>query len=227
MSGFEGDNPDATIALAYALPNLRDDFSALIALDAQLGRIYYRTKEPMLAQIRFAWWREALAGLTADSAPSDPVLAAAGALTGRHDVKGHGLAELVNGWETLLDEVGPIEDRLRGFALQRGGALFALAAAVAKISSDEAIEGCGEAWALADLGMRSAEAEIAVKAFALARDLQRTARASALPKRLRAFAILARFGELDAAAEPARRARPGSPRRMFQALCFVISSGRL
>lgn len=206
MSDFD---PDATIALAYARADLRKDFAALLALDVQLGHIVRTAKEPMLARIRLAWWRDQLDGLEFAPSPADPILRAIRALLQRHDVKGDILAAMVNGWETLLDDPPFGEAALEDYAAGRGGTLFEMANRIAKAGGGGDVRACGEAWALNDLrrfGGISSGGKCGV----------------VLPKALRSFAILARFAERDVADGPDRCATPGSPRRILQAAGFAL-----
>jgi 15-cis-phytoene synthase len=87
----------AGLAISYAPVHLRKVFAWMLAFDSRMAGILERTREPMMAQMRFAWWREMLAKPVADRPTGEPLLAAlAGA--------GHpGLVEaallLVDAWE--------------------------------------------------------------------------------------------------------------------------------
>jgi hypothetical protein len=138
-----GFDPDVTIAMAYAPAAFRDGFAALLALDAQLGEIVQSAKEPMLARIRLAWWREQLEGLRTAPFPADPVLQQIHVLLQRHDVKEGELARLVNGWETLLEDEVLSESGARFFASERGGALFEIAGQIAGLNNSGCQTGLG------------------------------------------------------------------------------------
>ncbi|MEM8754623.1 MAG: squalene/phytoene synthase family protein [Pseudomonadota bacterium] len=58
----EGD-PQRAYVLRLAAPEAQDRLRALIAFDAELARIPITVSEPMLGEIRLAWWREALEDL--------------------------------------------------------------------------------------------------------------------------------------------------------------------
>jgi len=45
------------LALAYAPQSTRLPLLALLALDMRLAGIVRNSREPMLAQLRLAWWR--------------------------------------------------------------------------------------------------------------------------------------------------------------------------
>lgn len=47
------------LAVLYAPRSLRPRYRSLLLLDAQLARIVLKAREPALAQLKLAWWREA------------------------------------------------------------------------------------------------------------------------------------------------------------------------
>jgi phytoene synthase len=67
--------PLQRLALAYAPAKSRAPLIALFALDARLADIVRHAHEPMLAQLRLAWWREQLTGGSGGPASGDPLLA--------------------------------------------------------------------------------------------------------------------------------------------------------
>ncbi len=216
MSHFDSLGADRVIALAYAPAALRPDFEALLLLDAALANAVRAAREPMLGRIRLAWWREQLLMGEGAERSADPVLEAIRSSIGRHDVIRHHLAEMVNGWETLLEE-GPLpESSLDSYARGRGESLFAAAAGCAGIAADASVRACGVIWALADLAGRFTDRETAERARARAgKSLPR------LDKKLRPFSLLAGLAADDARREPEKRIAPGSPRRLLQALGIV------
>jgi phytoene synthase len=97
------------LALAYSAGELREPFAALLQLDWILGRSVALAREPVLGQVRLAWWREQLAALPSVPTGNDPLLGALHGLLRNHRLNQGDLAGLVNGWETLLDEF-PLSD---------------------------------------------------------------------------------------------------------------------
>ena len=84
--------------------------------------------QPALGAIRLAWWREALERLDANPPPPEPRLASGRAPSFcRAAITGAMLAELEDGWATLLDEV-PDQDA-SGRATARTGCSVGRAAA--------------------------------------------------------------------------------------------------
>lgn len=128
------------LALAYAPGRLRDRWLGLFALDAHLANLVRKTHEPLLGQMRLAWWRERLAEPAAQWPRGDPLLDLLAAWEGREAA----LGALVDGWEHLLGEALDPE-AAAGFAEGRAAALAGLG------GGGESIMLAGRRWALADL----------------------------------------------------------------------------
>lgn len=91
--------PEAELALAWSGPKVRAPLSTALQLDRRLARIVSRTTEPMLGQMRLAWWREALNRPISDRPRGDVVLDAIGRdWAGREAA----LGAMVDGWEVLI-----------------------------------------------------------------------------------------------------------------------------
>lgn len=115
-------NPVERVAVAYAPARVRALWLGLLALDSRLKRAARSGSEPVLAQIKLAWWRDRFAGPIAAWPAGEPLLAV---LT-RWDGETAALGELVDGWEAA--EVG--EDggvRLRAARVEAVLALARLA----------------------------------------------------------------------------------------------------
>ncbi|MFM2237345.1 MAG: hypothetical protein RL209_1379, partial [Pseudomonadota bacterium] len=68
--------PPAQLAIAYAPRDLRSAFALLLQVDQRFAEILRNAREPMIAQIKMAWWREALSS-TAEARPKgEPLLQA-------------------------------------------------------------------------------------------------------------------------------------------------------
>jgi len=91
------------LALSYSPARYRPAWAGFFALDARLAALVRSAREPMVVQIRLAWWREQLSGLGSTARTDEPLLAELAAL----DRGKAALAELVDGWEAmLLDDAG-------------------------------------------------------------------------------------------------------------------------
>lgn len=175
-------SPVERLALAYAPRDARGPNLALFALDSRLSGIVRAAREPALAQIRLAWWRDRLRARPEDWPRGEPVLAA---LTGWSD-HARGLEALVDGWEELLGE--PTAEGFERFAGGRAASWRALASMLGADAEDSAIDRAGQGWALADLAAHlshSSECELAANLLAA-----QEAGAVRLPRALRPLAVL-------------------------------------
>ncbi len=140
-----------------------------IALDGECARIARAAREPMMAQIRLAWWRDGLASADALPAHRSPMMDALRAMEGFAEARA-GLIAMIDGWEELIlwgGEDAP--DMLRLYAEGRGGGLFA---AIAPEREQQA-RIWGRLWALWDLAGHVEEADLAEAAIAQGRDWAR------------------------------------------------------
>lgn len=199
------DRPERALALGYAPAARRDSLRTLFALDATLARLARHTREPVAAQLRLAWWRDALGGLEAGAPGGQPLLAALRADVVPCGVTGADLTRVVDGWEALVAGDVP------AYARDRGGALFAAGAWVLR-AEDPWLGEAGEGWAFAELAVTSPDRAAAAQARAAAERLfdRRWPFASRAARPLAALAIAARM-DLEGGT-------PGSPARVARLL---------
>lgn len=136
------------LALSYAPRNGRPLTLGLMALDNRLAGIVSRASEPMLAQIRLAWWRELLTQDPGSWPTGEPLLALLRQWRGRAAE----LVPLVNGWEGAVtgEEDLAAADIVR-LAEARGAAFGVLADVLGHPSAAETASQMARGWALADL----------------------------------------------------------------------------
>ncbi len=207
------DNPDQILALGYAAgPANRRLLTAIFAFDAMIGGQVLAAREPIFAQIRLAWWRDQLKGVaTGDARPKDPMLIEIAKLLesgiAAADWPSDWMA-IVDGWEALLGDERPTDAMLTVFAQNRGRGVFG-----------SALSEIGEGWALVDLALRMNDE--GMMALAMPR-LAGLADAPRL-KETRAVRVLAALALGDVKAGAVHRPRPGSPRRAFRALRYVLA----
>ena len=215
------DDPELALAISYAPPRARPALGALFALDATLAQVLRTTSEPMLGQMRLTWWHDALGRLDVTAPPAQPVLEALAATVLPAGVPGAALAEMVAGWEELLepelDEAGMLR-----YAAGRGGRLFVLAGRLAGIDRPE-IESAGEGWALADLALHAGDAALVGHARALARARLETAAKAGWPAPARTLGALVHLARLDLALPAGEHPRKGAPRRVTRMLWHRLS----
>ena len=104
------------VALNYAPPRLRAKLAAYFALDRRLAQIVANTSEPMLGQLRLAWWREMLAKPARDRPHGDVVL---DAVSSSYEQSAHELDPLIDAWEAFLLAETLTKETISAFADQR------------------------------------------------------------------------------------------------------------
>lgn len=180
--------PEARIALAWSPPRLRARLGTALALDRRLARIAMRTREPMLGQMRLAWWREALGKPIADRPRGDLVLDSAGKHWAGREA---GLIALVDGWEVLVSVPQIGTDEAEAFARQRAAFFALLPNEAAPPAMAEAVA-AARVWALADAA--AAVSDPAERAVLIAAGQAAAARPMRLPAALRGLAVLVALG---------------------------------
>lgn len=193
------------MVLSYAPAAARAGLAALLALDDALGAILQGTRDPMIGQMRLTWWHGALTALDDRPAPAEPILQAV-----MRDVipsvAGARLAEMIDGWEELLDPE-PLDDaRLERFAEHRGSGLFEAAGAVIGAVASDPLAQAGRGWALADLAGHLSD----LRARERARQMAVTALQSAgarWSRPARPLGAMAALARIPNAAPPSRVAR--------------------
>jgi phytoene synthase len=189
-----GADPLRDLAVSYAPKGARAGVTALFALDAALGRILRTTSEPMVGQMRLAWWREALARLDVTASPAEPVLQAVARDALPLGATGGALARMVDGWEILLGDLG--DDALTSHAIERGVVLFEQVGRVTGASPDDPLAPAGQGWALADLAANVGDAEVAGRARVMATDAFRDMTGKRWSRRGRALGALSLAAQL-------------------------------
>ena len=164
-------------------PELRPAFDALFRLDDAMAEVVGTAREPMLATIKLAWWRDSLEKLDSEAPPAEPRLQAVARELLPRGLSGSSLAALEDGWAALLEEA-PDEGRLAA----RGVVLFSLAA---RLLGDDGhgLAQAGRLWAAADLARR------------FGRALPTPADLPPVHKRVRPLTGLAALANRDARAE--------------------------
>ena len=135
------------LAIAYARPEHRGIWQVLLALDAHLAKLVSKAGEPLLGQVRLAWWRDRLQEEPSRWPPGNPLLAALNGFWGDDAFK---LAALVDGWEHALAKAPITREHIEGFANGRGKTMEAVAVLLGTGASQD-VTRAGVRWALADL----------------------------------------------------------------------------
>ena len=183
--------PPLRLAAAYAPGRARGLWTALLLLDSRLGRAALRASEPLVGQLRLAWWRDRFRSSAATWPEGEPLLAELAAWDGERPA----LEGLVDGWERLVGG-DPDPSDIAELAGARAEAVLALARLLGCAARMDAVAAMARYWALADLAHTLGSNE--------ARDLAAAAetRAARLPRALRPLIILMdlpRWGEVQSA----------------------------
>jgi phytoene synthase len=184
--------PDRRIAIASAPQGARHAFAALLGLDQRLGDIVRAARDPMIGQMRLTWWHEALGRLDSAPAPAEPLLRDLATHVVAGGIRGTMLADLVEGWEVLLDEVTN-QESLGVYARGRGGLLFDLGTRLLRSTAEPYVGAAGQAWALADLANGSADGRVVQAARGAVAGLSCQAFAHRWPAPIRPLGILAKL----------------------------------
>lgn len=201
-------DPERALALAYVPRDVRQSVGALWMLDARLGAVLAASRDPTLAMLKLAWWREQLAALASAPLPADPDLAVL-----HDDIRlrplGAELADLAEGWAAVAGESDAAA--LERHAGERGAKLFGLTGKLLAPELSFDVAPAGSRWALVDHARRS-DAERALGLSLAAAQPHHQAR---WPRALRPLGMLDALASRDIAAghvtEPA-----GAPARVLR-----------
>jgi len=214
-------DPERRLALIYAPAKFRPALAALWSLDATLGRIVAARNQPIVTQMKLAWWRDALLVLDSGRVAAEPVLQAFARDALPQGVGIAAASDLAGGWEILAVAEQLTPELLSSYAELRGRRLFDLSAQALGGEPAEWIARAGEGWALIDLGRRSTREDEAEAAFAEAR--ARLLRRQKWPARLRSLGMLSILARRDARRGRTALESPGAPARQFRMLAHRIT----
>lgn len=208
--------PEAGLALAWSGSKVRGPLSIALQLDRRLARVVARTTEPMLGQMRLAWWRDALGKSVAERPRGDAVLDGLGAHWAGCEAP---LIALVNAWEILITAERLRPGEIESFAAGRGAFFAALAGDGAPDDLSARLVGAGQRWALADAA--SGVSNHIERAALVAAGLAVTRRSKRLPRELRGIAVLEALAlrGLNRGGRPLMEGR-GAPLAILRAAIF-------
>lgn len=150
------------LALAFAPRDARAPLAALFAFDELIERVVRTSREPMLGQLKLAWWREELGKRGRAALSEVPGLELLWTVSGD---AGTSLVAIIDGWEELLAPLPLTADALLHFSNERGQAVFALTAQILEAPVEARL---GTRWALGDLAQQSRDAATAALSRRLA-----------------------------------------------------------
>lgn len=176
--------PEIELVLAHTPQAFRLRFAAYFALDQRLARIVSNTTEPMLGQMRLAWWRDMLR-TDRDARPSgDAVLdAVAEHWQGDDEI----LVELVDGWEILVAEESISRKEIGDFASKRAAPLVRLSVDLENKEAARVLT-AGMRWAMADSACKVSDETERQQLIDVGLGLETSS--ASLPRPLRGLAVL-------------------------------------
>jgi 15-cis-phytoene synthase len=147
--------PPQRLALAYTKQDLRLGFGLLLALDDRLEQIFRKAGEPLIAQMRLAWWNDVISKPVHERPVGEPLLAILAAVEEEKPTLNIATAMLkvVEAWDLLLAHSRWSTDVLHEYAAARSSAIFGwYAVAVGSNENDKALlDKIAVDWALSDL----------------------------------------------------------------------------
>lgn len=192
---------------------------AIWAFDGRLAAVARTTSEPIIGQMRLAWWNDVIDDTAGVKGRGEPV---ADALRETGGMAAPGLVSMIDGWEILTVEPDLGDTQLQDYATGRGGGLF-------RALADEAdpppwLIAAGRVWALWDLAGHVNDAALARGALKLARSAAPDVRDTRWPRSWKPLRIAFTLARQDVLA--GRGAPTGVPRSYALRLLRIALVGR-
>jgi len=146
-------DPDRLRAAVFADKAGRERLQVLYAFHYELAKVPELVSEPMIGQIRYQWWRDAIAEIYEDRPVRKHEIATPLAVVVKeYDVPRFWLDRLIDGRERDLDPrpFANLEEA-KDYCRQTSGVLMQIAVKILAAEADEAVLAAGEAWGLTGL----------------------------------------------------------------------------
>jgi phytoene synthase len=146
-------DPDRVRAAMFADPEARAKLLLLYAFHLELAKIPELVSEPMIGQIRYQWWREAIAEIyETDSVRKHEITTPLRSLLRDHDIPRFWVDQLIDGRERDIDP-RPFESltAAQDYCISTSGALIKIAVKLCGSEPEEDVEAAGTAWGLTGL----------------------------------------------------------------------------
>ncbi len=128
---------DQWLGALYAKPSAQGALFALASFDYEIRQVRKRARDPNLAAIRLAWWREVMSGERLSEAAGNPVALALRAAIDAYALPRAWLEAML---DARLQEIAPQDDfshvAFRAFADESEGARLRLASRIAAAGED-------------------------------------------------------------------------------------------
>ncbi len=142
--------PPVQLALAYAPKQVRAAWELVLQFDTRFAGVVGATSEPLIGQMKLAWWRDAIGTASATRPRGEPLLSVLSDLD--DGVLKTAVASLVDAWETLIVTENWTTPVVKRFASERGLAIFGAYAALCGLPDFP--EAVAQQWAADDLRLR-------------------------------------------------------------------------
>jgi 15-cis-phytoene synthase len=173
-------SPPNQLSITYCKPAIRPFFSLLLSFDSRLRDVAVRNTEPLIGQLRLAWWRDAISADTQTPKSGEPLLSALYDLQPAEIVTlaRASMLDLLTAWEQVI-VADDVAKAAQDFAELRSDALFGgYIRAINMPYTDEA-RAVGVNWALNDIHFKGVD------------ELNDAAKAKLRDKKYRPLTILA------------------------------------
>lgn len=169
---------DRFVCSLFAPAEVREILAAVFAFNVEVARIRELVREPLLAEMRMQWWREAIGAVFAGSPPDHVVLRPLAFAVQRCGLSRRHFDRIIDGRERdLVDGAPPSLESLVDYAEATSSALSALALEVLECDGEaeqQAARDAGIAWALVGL-LRAVPFHARTRRVYLPSDLNREA----------------------------------------------------
>jgi 15-cis-phytoene synthase len=143
--------PPENLAVFYAPKRLQSQFRLILAFDNRLADVVLKSREPMIAQLKLAWWNDVINRPRESRATGERILSAlADPVNQGCEVP---MSTLIEAWEMLAAEADWTDACLANFAALRSAAIFGQYAKW--VQATDEVNDIGKKWALADLSERT------------------------------------------------------------------------
>ncbi len=142
--------PPARLALAYAPKRVRAAWELVLRFDTRFARIVGASSEPLIGQMKLAWWRDAIGAAPPIRPKGEPLLSELSEV-GDPELD-RVVAALVDAWEGLVVAEEWTSPMVQRFSEDRGAAVFG---AYSKLCAmHDFPERLAQQWAVGDLRLR-------------------------------------------------------------------------
>jgi 15-cis-phytoene synthase len=143
------------LALAYARNDLRDGLGIILMLDNRLAGIFDKAGEPLIAQMRLAWWNDVIAKPAKERPAGELLLAILAEVEANNPAFNiaSAMQELIEAWDMLLSQPDWSSALLSEHTITRSSAVFGWYARMTGANSrhSTAVNRIGVDWAFNDL----------------------------------------------------------------------------